>query len=66
MGEGFMDVSVLLTFNKLRSMAKRAGLVGDDAEAMVSQLKSCRRHLYTKYHASTIPSVYPKYVLLQE
>lgn len=35
MGDRLMDVSLLLTFNKLKTLAKKAQLSGADAEAMV-------------------------------
>lgn len=35
MGEGFIDISVLLTFNKLKTIAKKAGLDDDGAKDMV-------------------------------
>lgn len=37
MGEGLIDVSILLTFNKLKTLVKRAQLDDADADAMVSQ-----------------------------
>ncbi|CAM9577423.1 unnamed protein product, partial [Laminaria digitata] len=37
MGDRLMDVSLLLTFNKLKTLAKKAQLSGADAEAMVAR-----------------------------
>lgn len=36
MGEGMIDVSILMTFNKLKLMAKKASLTEDEAKATVS------------------------------
>lgn len=35
MGEGLMDVSILMTFNKLKKIVKTAGLSPEDGLAMV-------------------------------
>lgn len=35
MGDKLMDASILLSFNKLKTIVKRAGLSGEDAQALV-------------------------------
>ena len=53
-----MDASILLTFNKLKHLTKKAQLSSADAEAMVSRANYCRCHGYP-----TVPpfkSVQPK------
>ncbi|CAM9807625.1 unnamed protein product, partial [Choristocarpus tenellus] len=37
MGDGVMEIKVLLTFNKLKVAVKRAGLSEEEATAMVCQ-----------------------------
>lgn len=40
LGEGTMEISVLLSFNKLKDIKDRAGLGEADATAMVSPLSA--------------------------
>lgn len=44
MGEDLMDASILLSFNKLRTIVKRAGISGEDAQALVRRMALPRRY----------------------
>ena len=64
MGEGLMDISVLLTFNKLKTIVKKAGLDQDAAEAMViSPARGARSSNNNNawYHVSVSLAVEPSF-----
>lgn len=53
MGENLIDISVLMTFNKLKNIIKKGGLTTDEGLALVSHVlevaRRCRFMCYACY-----------------